>query len=497
MQSRLTGKQNSMNRFFVITAIIAFLHLGAFARTGENPHFFSVVIDTDGGADDFRALSVLLARPEISVKGVCVSDGNVSPREGYRKVKEILTESGMEHIPLGLGRTIPGLDPEWRKFNESLSWGNHSGMSRPGVSSYELLTEILSNNPTGITLICLGPLNNVAELLIGKPSLASRIERIIWYNEENPESKSGFNYAAENTSAEKVMNSGIRVDIISNLNLSNASFDLSFLSDSLHIQSKTATLISDFYKANDIPADRYNSHLRLMDELVAIYILRPELFEMKTIPGKRHLRFVQSYELPAVQEVIKDLLTGVYSQETQVVFAGFPVSPQFYNYDVRRMMEEAISRHGMEEWKAAVIASEFHRHLGTYSLIGVKMGIYALEILQTKPDLIRVHSYAGNNPPYSCLNDGLQVSTGATLGMGTISVSDNAVPEVAADFSFEGKTIRLSLKPEYLEQVDADISEGIVKYGLSDEGYWKLIRQSAIKYWLEWERTEIFNVHKY
>lgn len=486
-----------MNRFFFLTAIIAFLHAAAFTQTGEKSRLFCVVIDTDGGADDFRALSVLLTRPEISVRGICISDGNVSPGDGYRKVKGILNQSGLEHIPVGIGRTIPGIEPEWRKFNESLNWGEPSNISMPSVSSLELLTEILGNNPSGITLLCLGPLTNVAELLIEKPAMASRIERILWYNEKDPEFRSGFNYSAGNTLAEKVLNSGIRVDILSNLNLSDANFDLSFLSGLLPEQTKTAELISGFYRANDIPDERYKSHLRLMDELVAIYLLRPELFEMKTIPGKRQVRFVQEYDLPAVQEVMNDLLTGLYSQETGVVFAGFPVLPQFYNYDVRRIMDEAISRHGMEEWKSAVIASEFHRHLGIYSLIGVKMGIYALEILKTQPDFIRVHSYAGNKPPYSCLNDGLQVSTGATLGMGTISVADVVAPEAAADFSFGGHTIRLSLKPEYLEMVEADISEGIVKYGLTDEGYWKLIRQSSIRYWLEWGRTEIFNIHEY
>jgi hypothetical protein len=42
--------------------------------------------------------------------------------------------------------------------------------------------------------------------------------------------------------------------------------------------------------------------------------------------------------------------------------------------------------------------------------------------------------------------------------------------------------------------VDADINEGIVKFGLMDDGYWKLIRRNALKYWVEWDRNIIFDV---
>ena len=61
-------------------------------------------------------------------------------------------------------------------------------------------------------------------------------------------------------------------------------------------------------------------------------------------------------------------------------------------------------------------------------------------------------------------------------------------------FSYKGRTIKISLKKEYLQQVDADIDEGVVKFGLMDDGYWKLIRRNALKYWLDWDRNKIFDI---
>ncbi|HEY4785586.1 MAG TPA: FmdE family protein, partial [Bacteroidales bacterium] len=104
-----------------------------------------------------------------------------------------------------------------------------------------------------------------------------------------------------------------------------------------------------------------------------------------------------------------------------------------------------------------------------------------------------VITYAGIRPPYSCLNDGIQVSTGATLGMGTIHLANDIITKPCAIFTYKNRSVQLSLKPEYLKRVDDDINEGIVKFGLMDDGYWKLIRRNAIIYWLTWNRNEIFD----
>src|SRR5512133_680555 len=56
----------------------------------------SVIIDTDCGIDDMRAISYLLARPEITIKGILLSDGSLSPAEGAGKVGSLLHEFSTE-----------------------------------------------------------------------------------------------------------------------------------------------------------------------------------------------------------------------------------------------------------------------------------------------------------------------------------------------------------------------------------------------------------------
>jgi hypothetical protein len=50
-------------------------------------------------------------------------------------------------------------------------------------------------------------------------------------------------------------------------------------------------------------------------------------------------------------------------------------------------------------------------------------------------------------------------------------------PSPSAVFTFRNRSIKISLKKEYLDKVEADINEGLAKFGLLDDGYWKLIRR--------------------
>jgi hypothetical protein len=78
--------------------------------------------------------------------------------------------------------------------------------------------------------------------------------------------------------------------------------------------------------------------------------------------------------------------------------------------------------------------------------------------------------------------------------MGTIHLATHGKVKPSAVFIYKNRSIRISLKKEYLEQVDADINEGIANFGLMDDGYWKLIRHNALKYWVEWDRNKIFDI---
>ncbi|MEW6363483.1 MAG: formylmethanofuran dehydrogenase subunit E family protein [Acidobacteriota bacterium] len=176
-----------------------------------------------------------------------------------------------------------------------------------------------------------------------------------------------------------------------------------------------------------------------------------------------------------------------------VVFRQFPTSPDLFQDDLRPLIADIIARHGEEEWAAAVICNELHRHLGIYSLIGVKMGTRARELLGASLDDIRVESSAGQQPPVSCLNDGLQVSTGASLGRGTISILPNSAPTPEALFISGGRCLRLRTKSSVIAKIDAEVQALMRQHGDNTPAYMGTIRELALRCWVELDRAQIFD----
>ena len=455
----------------------------------------TIIIDTDCAIDDMRAISLLLNRPEITIKAILLSDGSLSPVEGVGKIMSLLAEFNIDTITVACGDSLKGVNPAWRQFNRQISWGKESEKKVPGINAVDCLMEKLKNADEKVILVCLGPLTNIAHLISKDAGLESKVERIIWYNESVKPLK-GFNYDCDKASADLVFKSNLRIDVISNLNKDNTFFDSSMYNVCEQSKTKLAAVLKYVYSQPEVIEKLKQNHFRLCDDLVALYITNPELFDINIITDKLNVRYNTDYDVQAVKEALTDMINGSYFYERNIVFNRFPVQPEMFNYDIRPIIDSAIARYGYDEWKANVMTDEFHGHLGVFSIVGAKMGIKARELFGVGADVIEVTTYAGTTPPYSCLNDGIQVSTGATLGMGTIHLATNGKTKPSAIFTYKNRSVRISLKKEYLEQVDADIKEGILKFGLMDDGYWKLIRHNALKYWLEWDRNKIFDIEE-
>jgi formylmethanofuran dehydrogenase subunit E len=90
-------------------------------------------------------------------------------------------------------------------------------------------------------------------------------------------------------------------------------------------------------------------------------------------------------------------------------------------------------------------AVEFHGHLGPFLVIGVKMGLLGRNAFNDGCSVeVRTSCY----PPLSCVIDGVQVSSGSTVGNGRLVVKD-ADSEVSAFFKGNGGgSLKILLKNE-------------------------------------------------
>lgn len=473
-----------------ILALLSCLSLEAHSGKAR----FHVLIDTDGAPDDLRTICMLLSNQEVEVLSITTSEGALTPQRAAIKVTALLRQFHHQGIPVAAGKPVNAPIPAWRQHSEQAYWGNENGIKAPERPAHLLIAETIKGEEEKVTVICLGSLTNLRDALIEKPALAGKIERILWYNSTTATVMSGANYDVDRSAADNILSSGVRVDIISASEY-KIPINKEYIQLVANVNNVYSQHIVDSHSAEALKPLVEAEHMTAWDDLVAIYLFAPELFNHITVS-----RNVNIYYLPGDQaaeaavNTIELILKGKPDSESRV-FYGFPTISSLYAQDVEEIMNDAIKQYGESEWRAAVLTNELHGHLGIYATVGVKMGIRAREFFNIGVDDINVVTYAGNNPPVSCMNDGLQVSTGGTLGHGLIKVSDEKAVRPEASFTFKDKTIRMKLKQEYADLIKKDVKEAALSYGDLTEDYWAYIRILAIKYWKEFDRHQIFDLY--
>ena len=96
---------------------------------------------------------------------------------------------------------------------------------------------------------------------------------------------------------------------------------------------------------------------------------------------------------------------------------------------------------------------QFHGHLGPYVVVGYRMGKLARTELKGK---LKATVLTGLKPPISCLADGVQFSSGCTLGKGNIEVLDRG--EAKASFRSPDATLEVELKEEVRKDINAQMT---------------------------------------
>lgn len=455
---------------------------------------FHAIIDTDGAADDLRALCMLLGNREVEVLAVTTSEGALPPAETATRVRALLDGFHHEGVPVGAGRETGAPAPAWRAHSREVEWGDTAAVAVDFPSARELMARTIAEEDEPVFIIALGALTNIDDVLQENPSLGAGIGQVVWYN-TRAEPLCGANYAADTLAARRVLASGVPVTVVAAKASRPVVVTPALLDSAAAVPTVYARKIADTHRTRPLAPLIARRHLQAWDELAVLCLFAPELFDSRkigesvtlcTLPGNAPDETVQAGLLA--------ILRGKPDTESRV-FYGFPTAHGLYAADVVPMIDQAIARHGPSEWRAAVLTNELHGHLGIYATVGVKMGIRAREYFNIGVDDIAVTTYAGHNPPVSCMNDGLQVGTGASVGHGLITVAENEPPRPEARFSFKGKTIRLALKPRYADRIRRDVRRGIELHDDLTEPYWLYVRELALRYWLDFDRHEIFDLY--
>jgi len=103
-------------------------------------------------------------------------------------------------------------------------------------------------------------------------------------------------------------------------------------------------------------------------------------------------------------------------------------------------------------------AAAFHGHLGPYLVIGLKAGSLANSILGKDPFRVVANVSCPPKPPHSCIIDGVQFSTGCTMGKNNITLTP--AQEIVIVFRKGSEALELRIKRQVADRITSVGREG-------------------------------------
>src|SRR5215831_10883753 len=162
-------------------AVLALLMLTvgwAVGPAAAQPLRTKIVLDTDIGTDidDAWALGYVLKSPSLELAGVTISDGDTLARS--RLACKLLFRLGRADVPVAIGRPTPAVPVD--RIDYQFAWAedflDYAPVAQPAV---EFLADVIRRNPNQITLVAVGPLHNLGDLVRQHPDVVPLVKRVV------------------------------------------------------------------------------------------------------------------------------------------------------------------------------------------------------------------------------------------------------------------------------------------------------------------------------
>jgi len=202
------------------TYTILLTMLAATATAQPQPVIFDC--DLGGDIDDAFALALLLcSQEEIEIIGITTGHGYTEGRATL--TCKILHETGMGHIPVYAGEptaSVVGQDTAIAGASKQMLWAEgFEGLRPEPEPAADFILRKLNEQPGEITLITVGPVDNIADVLDKDPGALQQAKRVIamlgsievGYDGEPPSAE--WNVRASVEAAKRMMSCGADITL--------------------------------------------------------------------------------------------------------------------------------------------------------------------------------------------------------------------------------------------------------------------------------------------
>lgn len=256
-----------------------------------------VIIDCDPGIDDAVALCMALFDPRLEVVGVTAVAGNVSAEQATRNVQAIIEQLDPPRYPrLGAASntdTLAMVDNRQMLGEDGL--GNAGLVSSKLARQHpaeKLICDEVRSAPGEITLICLGPLTNIAAAVTREPQLISMLGRLVIMGGAvngigNMTASAEYNMYFDPHSARQVFRSPTTKTLIPLDVTTQVTFSLDLLDQLPPETTRAGSLLRKTlpYLFRTFRREMGLEGIHLHDAVALAAVLHPELFTTRELTG--------------------------------------------------------------------------------------------------------------------------------------------------------------------------------------------------------------------
>lgn len=246
-----------------------------------------IILDTDPGIDDAAAIAAALFAPQLDLQLMTTVAGNVSVEKTTRNALQLLHFWNAD-VPLAQGAATPLL----RSLRDAAYVHGESGMEGYDFVEHDrqplakpafiALRDALMSAPEPITLVAIGPLTNIALLLMHYPECTFNIRRLVIMGGSagrgNFTPNAEFNIAVDPEAAARVFQSGIEI-VMCGLDVTNQAMLTPDYLATLSTLNRTGKMLHALF--SHYRSGTMRTGVRMHDLCAIAWLVRPDLFTMK------------------------------------------------------------------------------------------------------------------------------------------------------------------------------------------------------------------------
>ncbi len=254
-----------------------------------------ILIDTDPGMDDALALILAAKSPAVEVLGISTVAGNYPVEITARNARKTVELIGRSDIPVARGMAKPLARPLPKDpFSHGADGMAETHLPEPStplsaMHGIDLIIATVRAHPGEVTLVCLGPLTNVAMAFLKEPSIVGPIKEIVciagsyglnryaFANATGDTPQSEWNVYVDPEAAKLVFESGANIravglDVATHFDINFSDRQLEILRTSSRREANLASQMVQFVLGRG-----FESYCVLIDSLAVAAVVDPSL----------------------------------------------------------------------------------------------------------------------------------------------------------------------------------------------------------------------------